>query len=665
MMKQNILERILYYTTLAPSPHNVQGWKFEWKDNTLTIFQDASRSVQKELDPNEHESMIAFGALAVNLEIAAASEGYVPSIQWLTNSTEKNRMATVTFQKSETHTTDHRLQTVANRTFNRSPYKQQAISPEILSELQTIATNQNCTLHIITEQHAIKKLAKIAGLAGRMKFGHEETHRELYRFLRFDSNDCAQHRDGLPLEHFFIPSLLAKFAKIGMNWHFMNFFRSFGYARILSHIQETLLIESSPVVCFLTSNTGERMDYVRGGEVFQKINLRTTELGIGMQPHSAVCELNYMKNGHYFHALPEQFQKEATSLANELEHHFDYDATPYVINFFRLGYPTKHVPSKTPRRRVQDVLEIVPPSTEEKDFSYEELTVRNFPFVSKEDQCALQNAKIGFAGCGSIGGAPVETLVRLGVQKIILAEPSTFELNNLNRQQATLSNIGENKAFAIWNRVKEINPNTQCDLLLNGITKTNIHYFVGASDVVIDGVDITEKKALEIKMLLHEEAWKQRRTVISGYDIAGTQLLKIYDYRTASAPLDGKFKGVSPESLTPLQFLSRVISPLDLPIEMIPVTEKMINSPEASIPQLGPTAELFSVLSSWAAYDIIAGRKIKKRLRIDIPYKLRRKRDILYMEVVKIFGIIRLKMLLQKKLKASNGVNHSISPIKS
>ena len=61
----------------------------------------------------------------------------------------------------------------------------------------------------------------------------------------------------------------------------------------------------------------------------------------------------------------------------------------------------------------------------------------------------LRRAVILVAGCGSIGGAVVEPLVRLGAEHLVLAEPDCYELHNLNRQHACLADVGCNKASAL------------------------------------------------------------------------------------------------------------------------------------------------------------------------------------------------------------------------
>jgi hypothetical protein len=59
---------------------------------------------------------------------------------------------------------------------------------------------------------------------------------------------------------------------------------------------------------------------------------------------------------------------------------------------------------------------------------------------------------------GSISGAVVEPLVRLGAEHLTLVEPDVYEHHNLNRQSALRGDIGRNNAQVLADRVRAIHP---------------------------------------------------------------------------------------------------------------------------------------------------------------------------------------------------------------
>ncbi len=92
------------------------------------------------------------------------------------------------------------------------------------------------------------------------------------------------------------------------------------------------------------------------------------------------------------------------------------------------------------------------------DEFYAQITVRNRGLIDADDQSRLRTANILIAGCGSVGGAAVEPLVRMGAESLTLAEPDGYDLHNINRQSARLQDIGRNKAEVFQEHIRDINP---------------------------------------------------------------------------------------------------------------------------------------------------------------------------------------------------------------
>ncbi|WP_260854312.1 ThiF family adenylyltransferase, partial [Staphylococcus epidermidis] len=94
---------------------------------------------------------------------------------------------------------------------------------------------------------------------------------------------------------------------------------------------------------------------------------------------------------------------------------------------------------------------------------YWERVKRNLGWLGNTDEEAekrqnkISEVVIGIAGCGGIGGAVAERLVRLGVRHIKVADPDYFELSNINRQfGASLDNLGRNKAEVVGETIFNI-----------------------------------------------------------------------------------------------------------------------------------------------------------------------------------------------------------------
>jgi molybdopterin/thiamine biosynthesis adenylyltransferase len=277
------------------------------------------------------------------------------------------------------------------------------------------------------------------------------------------------------------------------------------------------------------------------------------------------------------------------------------------------------------------------------DEFYRELTTRNTPLVTPEEQERLRTATILIAGCGSIGGAAIEPLVRLGCENLILAEPDGYDVANMNRQSARLQDVGRNKAVVHAERMKEINPYATIEVHDHGITAENVDDVAGRADVILDGVDVTTKPPLRHKVNLHMHARAKRKVVVSGYDIAGLQMLIVYDYGDPGTELmHGKVKEDEVEKLEPFEFLARVIPFTAIPIEIIPELERQVRGEGAGFPQLVYTANLFGVLAVRAVMDILAGRPVRKRVVVDANAVLRPRSQRPGIEAKRVRSLLRL-----------------------
>jgi threonine dehydrogenase-like Zn-dependent dehydrogenase len=254
---------------------------------------------------------------------------------------------------------------------------------------------------------------------------------------------------------------------------------------------------------------------------------------------------------------------------------------------------------------------------------YDELTCRNRGFVTPATQQRLREATVLVAGCGSTGGAVVEPLARLGVQHFVLADNGSYELNNLNRQSAAQTDIGRNKAEVCARHVAEINPQARTQVAPEGIQRDTVCAMVAACDVVIDGVDVTEPAGWLAKYALHEAAAALGRPVVSGYDMAGTQYVRFYDYRRSSAPFDGAVTRAQIESAGTWRLLRRVVPVRVVPVEMLEGARRAVATGEESVSQLVYTSMLFGALASRMVVDVLDGRSVRRHTVVDVHAAVR------------------------------------------
>ena len=121
-------------------------------------------------------------------------------------------------------------------------------------------------------------------------------------------------------------------------------------------------------------------------------------------------------------------------------------------------------------------------------------------FVGEDNLKKINNTCVLIVGIGGVGGYAMESLVRSGIENIILIDYDTVDITNLNRQIiSTSNNIGTSKVEVAKERILSINPN--CNVITNKIflNKKTINILDNYNiDYIVDACDSVEAKKLLI-----------------------------------------------------------------------------------------------------------------------------------------------------------------------
>jgi len=117
----------------------------------------------------------------------------------------------------------------------------------------------------------------------------------------------------------------------------------------------------------------------------------------------------------------------------------------------------------------------------------------------------LKEKCVAIIGLGGVGGASLESIVRSGIENIIIVDNDIIDITNLNRQIISLrSNIGKLKVDVANERIKDINPNCKVIKLNLFLDSSNINILFNYDiDYVIDACDTIDTKVLLIKECLN------------------------------------------------------------------------------------------------------------------------------------------------------------------
>lgn len=137
-----------------------------------------------------------------------------------------------------------------------------------------------------------------------------------------------------------------------------------------------------------------------------------------------------------------------------------------------------------------------------------------FKKIGAAGQNHLGAAAVAIIGCGALGSAISETLVRAGVGTIHIADRDYVELSNIQRQQLFTEEDAEEmlpKVVAAEKRLKSINSSVVLHTYLQNVDHLLIEYLATRVDVIIDATD-----NFETRLLINDAAFKHNIPWIYG-----------------------------------------------------------------------------------------------------------------------------------------------------
>jgi molybdopterin/thiamine biosynthesis adenylyltransferase len=114
------------------------------------------------------------------------------------------------------------------------------------------------------------------------------------------------------------------------------------------------------------------------------------------------------------------------------------------------------------------------------------------PYIGREGQGRLRSAKVGLVGCGALGSAIANNLVRAGVGLLRIADRDYPEIHNLHRQVLfTEQDVAGRvpKAQAAAAHLTEANSEVVVEPVVGTIDADTIGVFTDGLQILVDGTD--------------------------------------------------------------------------------------------------------------------------------------------------------------------------------
>jgi len=326
--------RAIAWAILAPNPHNMQSWLVDLKrPDEIVLYVDRDRLLP-ETDPFGRQIVVGQGAFLELLSLALAAEGYradmalFPEGEFAMDRIDGRPVARVRLVKDPAIKVDPLFAQVPRRRSTKTPYEARPLTEAHRQALIAVHNAASALpLGFAVSDGRAGDLRDIATKASDVEMHTPRTHKESIDRLRIGAAQIAANRDGLVLNGpgvWFARQLGLVTHEKAMTpgttaWQSGRDFILAPYANAMSF-------------GWITAPSNRRSAQVVAGRAYARLNLKATELGVAMQPHSQALQ-EYPEMADLYRAI-----HKTTITAEGLT----------VQMFFRLGYAD--IPGPAPRR---------------------------------------------------------------------------------------------------------------------------------------------------------------------------------------------------------------------------------------------------------------------------------------------------------------------------
>uniref|UniRef100_A0A832A8P5 Uncharacterized protein n=1 Tax=Desulfacinum infernum TaxID=35837 RepID=A0A832A8P5_9BACT len=345
---EQVLNSLLDAAVQAPSGDNAQPWKFSVKGDTICIQVDPERD-RSFFNVDQVASLIACGAAAENIRIAATGFGLDARVQVPLNVNEENFHAHLALEPAET-APDPLHDWVWKRHTNRKPFADTRLSPLAAASLvEAAGIFPEARLYLVQDRSRIKKLAHLVYLVDRIRSEDRRLHEHLHRMIRFSEAEALRTRDGFPLKNLEAGRAGEMFLRLSRPWAVMKALNRLGMSRAVALHAARGMAGAAAAGLLTVSGTAPK-DFFQGGRALQRIWLTATAHRLSFQPMTAVTLFwtRYQRQGlSSFLPKHHRLLERAFALYQDLFPQPDFHATGHVM-LFRLGHAP---PISTPTLR--------------------------------------------------------------------------------------------------------------------------------------------------------------------------------------------------------------------------------------------------------------------------------------------------------------------------
>lgn len=316
---------LLKWAVLAPSSHNTQPWQFSVDGNSIVVSPDLKRRLEVS-DSSNRQLYISLGAAVANLKVAAHYFGWETTeiIEEHEGMISKRIELQVGYNRTPEDET--LFKAITERVSNRRSHQSRAIPQEMHEAVNRFTDDLNLQVEIVEDKERLAKVGELTGEGEQEAFSGINFRAELEKWIR---PSTTENYDGMPISSLVSPSGIMP-----------NFFIEKGFWAVVksgigsgeaAKITRKLISQQTTAVGVI-STPDNPQSWMKAGELFEKIALEATNLGLSTSVLAVLIETG-------------EFHKDLQEVVGLKER-------PQMM--FRLGYPSAEAPL-SPRWRAEEL----------------------------------------------------------------------------------------------------------------------------------------------------------------------------------------------------------------------------------------------------------------------------------------------------------------------
>lgn len=318
---------LLKWAVLAPSSHNTQPWQFSVDGNSIVVSPDLKRRLEVS-DSANRQLYISLGAAVANLKVAAHYFGW--EIAEVIEEHDGVVTKKIGLQPDYKRTPEDEtlFKAITERVSNRRSHQSRAIPQEMHEAVNRFTDDLNLQVEIVEDKERLAKVGELTGEGEQESFSDINFRAELEKWVR---PSTTENYDGMPISSLVSPSGIMP-----------NFFIEKGFWAVVksgigsgeaARITKKLISQQTAAVGMISASDNPE-SWMKAGELFEKIALKATSLGLSISVLAVLIETG-------------EFHKDLQEVVGLKER-------PQMM--FRLGYPSAEAPL-SPRWRAEKLTE--------------------------------------------------------------------------------------------------------------------------------------------------------------------------------------------------------------------------------------------------------------------------------------------------------------------